>query len=353
MRAPRPGADAGGRPGPPASRDDETSWDAFVAAHPEGTIFHTRTWARIVLASFPRLRDTSLVATADGTPCVLPLFTWSRAGGLFRTLHSSFPFAYGGPVPARDDAGADLAYHLLPRLHHPLCSWRVTGNPFVDTNPINTSPSRAEVDPAPPRGFAAEEEGTHLLALPDSEEAYWDGVLSTAQRNDWRRMAKKGVTVEETRAVSDADELYELYRTSFSHWGGRPPFAHPPGFYPALLTHGGDAVRLTVVRHQGKLAGGCFVLRWNGKAHYLAGYFDREARALRPAALLQIESILCAIRDGYRWYDFLPSGGHASVAAFKESFGGQHIPLAAWTRRGGLHRLRRGLRAAESDGEGC
>lgn len=357
MRAPRPGADGGGWPGPPASRDDESGWDAFVAAHPEGTIFHTRAWARIVLTAFPRLRDASLVVSRDGTPCVLPLFTWSRAGGIFRTLHSSFPFAYGGPVPARDEDGADLASRLLPRLRHPLYSWRVTGNPFAATHqalaspsrpmapsasrPASGSPSRPEVVPAPPPGFTAEEEVTHLLALPNTEEAYWNDVLTTAQRNDWRRLAKKGVTVEETRAERDADDVYELYRASFAHWGGKPRFALPRSFYRALLAYGGDAVRLTVVRRQGRLAGGSLVLRWNGKAHYLAGYFDREARALRPAALLQIESILRAIRDGYRWYDFLPSGGHASVEAFKESLGGRRTPYPIWTQRGGLHRLAR------------
>jgi hypothetical protein len=373
MRAPRPGADGGGRPELPASRDDETGWDAFVAAHPEGTIFHTRTWARVVLAAFPRLRDASLTVSGDGHPCVLPLFTWSRAGGLFRTLHSSFPFAYGGPVPARDETGCDLACRLLPRLRHPFCSWRVLGNPFFGTSGapasrswptdtslsspmdasrsrpastsasrrVDASPSRPAADPAPPLGFTAEEDATHLLALPGTERAYWDGVLTTAQRNDWRRLAKKGVIVEETRAERDADALYGLYRTSFVRWGGEPRFVHPPGFYRALLAHGGDAVRLTVVRHKGKLAGGCFVLHWNGKAHYLAGYFDRGARAVRPAALLQIESILRAIRDGYCWYDFLPSGGHASVEEFKEGLGGQRTPFPIWTRRGGLHRLRR------------
>jgi hypothetical protein len=358
MSAPRTGADGGGRPRPPASRDDETGWDAFVAAHPEGTIFHTRVWARIILAGFPRLRDASLVVSRHGTPCVLPLFAWSRAGGVFRTLHSSFPFAYGGPVPARDEAGVDLAYGLLPGLHRPLCSWRVTGNPFAAAGrpespslpPASTASPRAEhaaprqpgLDRVTPPGFTAAEDATHLLALPEREEAYWDGVLTTAQRNDWRRLAKKGVTVEETRAEADADALYELYRSSFAHWGGEPRFAHPPGFYRALLTHGGDAVRLTVVRHEGKLAGGCVVLRWNGKAHYLAGYFDRDARALRPAALLQVESILRAIRDGYRWYDFLPSGGHASVEEFKEGLGGRRTAFPVWTRRGGLHRLRGG-----------
>jgi len=97
-----------------------------------------------------------------------------------------------------------------------------------------------------------------------------------------------------------------------------------------------------VVRQEGGLASGCFVLRWNNKVHYLAGFFDREERASRPAVLLQMESILRAVRDGYRWYDFLPSGGHSSVEVFKEGFGGRRVPLATWTRRGGLHRLRPG-----------
>jgi hypothetical protein len=355
MSAPQPGADdRGGRPAPPASRDDESGWDAFVAAHPAGTIFHSRTWARIVLAAFPGLRDASLVTSIDGTAGVLPVFTWSRAGGLLRTLHSSFPFVYGGPVPARDAGGADLAPRLLARLGRPLCSWRITGNPFIAASRENLDPLAADPGPAtpadlapgaedrslPPPGFTVREDATHLMALPDTEEAYWDGVLTTAQRNDWRRLARKGVTVEETRAERDADAVYGLYRASFAHWGGEPRFVHPRGFYRALLAHGGDAVRLTVVRHEGRLAGGCFVLRWNGKAHYLAGYFDREARALRPAALLQVESILRAIRDGYRWYDFLPSGGHLPVEEFKAGLGGRRAPFPVWTRRGGLHRLR-------------
>lgn len=335
------GADVG-RTEAPVSRDDERRWDAFVAAHRAGTIFHSRTWARIVLAAFPGLRDESLVTSVDGIPCVLPLFAWSRAGGLLRTLHSSFPFTYGGPVPALDAAGADLTSRLLPRLRYPLSSWRINGNPFIEAGRANRGPVPGDAGHAQPPGFMVREDATHLLALPDTEEAYWDGVLTTAQRNDWRRLAKKGVTVEETRAERDADSVYALYRASFAHWGGEPRFVHPQDFYRALLAHGGDAVRLTVVRHEGGLAGGCFVLRWNGKVHYLAGYFDREARALRPAALLQVESILRAIRDGYRWYDFLPSGGHLPVEEFKAGLGGQRTPFPIWTRRGGLHRLRAG-----------
>jgi CelD/BcsL family acetyltransferase involved in cellulose biosynthesis len=213
----------------------------------------------------------------------------------------------------------------------------VAGNPFVE-------PGRRAADPlpAPPPGFRLDEDSTHLLALPHSEQAFWDGMLSTAQRNDWRRLAKKGVTVEESRAERDADAVYELYRASFAHWGGEPRFAYNREFYRALLALGGEAVRLTVVRQEGGLASGCFVLRWNNKVHYLAGFFDREERASRPAVLLQMESILRAVRDGYRWYDFLPSGGHSSVEVFKEGFGGRRVPLATWTRRGGLHRLRPG-----------
>jgi len=73
--------------------------------------------------------------------------------------------------------------------------------------------------------------------------------------------------------------------------------------------------------------------------HYLAGYFDHHERALRPNVLLQVESILRAIRDGYRRYDFLPSGGHPTVETFKEGFGGVGAPFPLWERDGWAHRL--------------
>jgi hypothetical protein len=311
----------------------DPEWDQFVAGIPAATFFHTRAWARLLVASFRSLRDQSIWFETTAGPCVLPLFAWRRGLGLLTTLHSSFPFLYGGPV---HDGAADpeeILDAVLQRVGRPGASVRVYGNPLASRS------SDAARRPAAPGGYTRHDEFTHLLALPPSEEAYWDGALTTAKRNDVRRLGKKGVAVEESRDPADADRVYGFYLDSFSRWGGRPGMVYPREFYRNLLHLGGDAVRLTVAKHEGKLLGGTFTVRWNGIVHYLAGYFDHASRALRPNVLIQVESILRAIQDRYRLYDFLPSGGHESVETFKEGFGGKRTPYPIFERTGPWHRL--------------
>jgi len=341
----RPGAEPEGaadshwpEEGRPAFRQNdpgEDAWDALVAGSPEGTLFHTRAWVRIVTASFPRIRDVSVRREEPPGPAILPLFAWSRLGGAIRTLQSSFPFIYGGALPAH--AAAAALPGLLESPGGRLASWRISGNPFAPADP---AVDRALTE----RGFVRGEDSTWLLELPAREEDYWEKTLTAAKRNDVRRLGRKGVVVEESRRPEDVDGVYRHYLASFARWGGRPRFVYPVRFYRNLLQLGGPAVRLTVARHEGRLLGGAFTLRWNGKAHYLAGYFDHESRALRPNVLIQIDSILQGIRDGLRWYDFLPSGGHASVVEFKEGLGGRRAPFPVWTRTGPLHRMLGGRR---------
>jgi len=309
---------------------DDAEWDRRLYAHAEATLFHGRAWARFLKSVFPALEDRSLWLRVDGRDHFLPLFAWRRAGGLLTTLHSSFPFLYGGLVPTSPALSLPT---MLPRG----ASLRVTGNPFAPESAAGSGPS----------------DRTHLLVLPSTEEAYWDEVLSTAKRNDVRRLTKKGVEISASRDLAEVRAVYELYLGSFARWGGRPGFVYPLAYYEGLLGQLGEAARFTVARHEGRLLGGAFTVRANGLVHYLAGYFDPEARSLRPNVLLQIESIQDAIRGGARCYDFLPSGGHASVEEFKAGLGGVPTPFSLLERRGPLHAAVDRLRGAgKGRGEG-
>lgn len=305
----------------PASVEE---WDSQMAGHAESTFFHTEAWAGIVSAAFPQSRPAyARIGPAPGI--LLPVFEWRRARGLLTTAHSSFPFLYGGPVPARLPDGSSATPLALRHLEGRRCSYRMTGNPFAETAD-------------PPGAPAGQLDHTHILALPDDEEAYWD-MLTPAKRNDVRRLSKKGVAIEESRSAADIDDVYRHYRASFERWGGAPRFVHPAGFYHALVELGGPNVRFTVARSGATVIGGAFVVRWNGRAHYLAGYFDHEQRRLRANVLLQVDSIRSAVRDGLREYDFLPSGGHTGVEEFKKGLGGVARAFAITERRRGAHRL--------------
>jgi hypothetical protein len=312
---------------------DDGAWDAHLAKHPDATFYHTRTWARILAAGYPRLEDESRWIEVEEGRAALPLHTWRRMGGLLATRQSAFPFLYGGPVPRRI-AGRDLLAETLSDLGRGGRSLVLLSNPFS-----------ADPPPSPAPAVLAIEDATHLRQLPSREEAFWDS-LTSAQRNDVRRLAKKGVILRIGGVPAEIHQVYSFYRASFDRWGGEPGMVYPESLYQAMVALGGPAVRLYLAEYEDRLIGGAFVVRWNGRAHYHAGYFDHEARALRPNVLLQERIIRDAIIDGFLSYDFLPSGGNAGVEGFKESFGGLRTPVTRYVYRTRLHRIADRIRAA-------
>jgi hypothetical protein len=306
---------------PPPSAD----WDDHLLRYPEATFYHSRIWARIVKAAFPVLRDESRWLNGSARNAALPLFAWRRLGGLLTTRHSSFPFLYGGPVP-RFAEGRDRMRDAADEIRRGATSLVIVSSPF-------SSGEGATAD-----GIAREMDSTHILRLPANYEEYWDGVLTPAKRNDVRRLAKQGVAVRLGGTVDEIATIYGFYRRSFARWGGTPGFVYPEAVYRAMVDLGEGHVRLYLAEHEGRIAGGAFVVRWNGHVHYHAGYFDHEARSLRPNVLIQERVIQDAIADGFHDYDFLPSGGNRGVEEFKESFGGVRTPIERYVYQAPLHR---------------
>ncbi len=309
-----------------------------AAASPEAAYFHTRAWARIVLASFPQLRDRSIWFDTPSGPALLPLFAWSRLGGLLTTLHSSFPFMYGGPVgPGGSEAGAILRHLSIHGSR--LASLRLQGNPFARSREVGIDPSGMQVP-----GLSIRGEQTQMMAVPGTEDEYWESVLEARRRNDIRRLMRKGVVVEASTDSSDLETVYGFYLDSFRRWGGRPAMVYPLAFYRNLIAMGGAEALFLVARFEGRLLGGSFFACWNRRTHYLAAYFDHDARALSPLALIQVEAIRRSIHGGCLVHDFLPSGGHQSVEAFKEGLGGRRTSFPVYERTGLVHRVAGWLR---------
>jgi len=309
---------------------DDAHFDEIVSDCPEATFYHTRCWARILLDTFPQLEDRSIIFSIDDCEYALPAFSWKRLGGLLKTTHSSFPFLYGAPLPLNDlSLAAALGY-----LKEESQSLVVVGNPFAASRP-ETDQSAQLVNT---------EEATHLLALPDTTEAFWNDVLTSRKRNDIRRLTKKGVRVERSTNESDVTAFYDLYLKRKLTWSQAPGLIYPRRLYDVMIAHGGDAVRLYMVRFEDRVIGGTFVCQFNGISHYQAGYYDHDAGRLRPNVLAQNQIIQDAIEEGNRIYDMLPSAGIPSVVKFKESFGASEVTFDRWEQMGRLHRFQKWVR---------
>lgn len=344
--------------------DGSRLWARILDAHPdEATIFHTREWGRHVASAFPQLEDRSFLFEVESSSGisqhVLPLFAWVRARGLLTTEQSSFPFQYGGPIPTVDAAGEPVLPRVLERLGQRQTSFRIAGNPFgapFEAGFGAHSQPHAETHAEPhseasvgatsgslPNGWTVSEDFTHLRSLPETDSAFWDDELKPGRRNDVRRMTKKGLLLEDGKP-EDVPDLYRLYLESFDRWGGRPAFVHPEDYYGRLGDLPEGWVRFTVARWEGRTVGGVMALRYAGKVHYLAGYIDAEFRNLRANVLLQIDSIRHSIAEGYRTYDFLPSGGNPPVEAFKEGLGGARVPFPVHEKSSLAHQVVHSLR---------
>ncbi|MEZ4648935.1 MAG: GNAT family N-acetyltransferase [Candidatus Eisenbacteria bacterium] len=385
---------------------NDADWDAEVERQAEGTIFHTRLWARITTESFPELRDRSswveVTTDAGSSRHLLPLLEWRRGGGLVTTVHSSFPFIYGGPLPLRGAGGRIVLPEVLEHLETLRGAVQVTGNPLMsavrparrgrdprsraddarsrrrkaDAARTGAVAAAARLEPThrrdrgrwnrrernrtngrvrrrPAVGWGDElvarsaawecaELLTHPPHLPGDSRAP-SGTTASCPAPPERRASphQEGVSVGESRSAEDVSAVYRLAQEASlpERWGGTPTFLHPERFYQNLVALGDRYVRFSVARFEDAVIGGVFALRFGRAVHYFAGYMDADAKAQRPNVLLQVDSILQAIRDGFAFYDFLPSGGSEPVEQFKEGFGGVRYPVPVFTRRSLTHRL--------------
>jgi FemAB-related protein (PEP-CTERM system-associated) len=91
------------------------AWDAFVAAHPDGTFFHRAAWATIIEQAFGH-RALYVYAERDGAITgVLPLAQVKTV--LFGNTLISVPFCvYGGPLAADPETAAALSGHAAALL---------------------------------------------------------------------------------------------------------------------------------------------------------------------------------------------------------------------------------------------
>jgi hypothetical protein len=99
----------------PLGQATVAAWDAFVAAHPDGTFFHRAAWSRIIEQAFGH-RTLYVYSERDGAITgVLPLAQVKTL--LFGNTLISVPFCvYGGPLAVDPETAAALSAHAVSLL---------------------------------------------------------------------------------------------------------------------------------------------------------------------------------------------------------------------------------------------
>jgi hypothetical protein len=296
------------------SRDPR--WDAYVAAHPDGVVYHGAGWLRALEREYGRAPVTLALEDGDGAlQGVLALMATSglpfgRGGELAGRRLASLPRTpVAGPL-ADDPAGlaqlVGVARERLPpgaRLQLKLAEPRLDGvDPELQGRPWRLSYSRALPGPGEELRFGARRNHVRI-------------------RSAVTRAIDAGVTVRRAERIEEVRAWYRLYlATMREHLLPARPWGLFVALWEELRPHG--EMRLLLAEHRGELLGGSLLLMSSSTVFYAFNGSRRSALALKPNDVLQWRALHDAAAEGYARYDLGEvEEGNEGLAHFKRKWG--------------------------------
>ncbi|MDR6832367.1 MULTISPECIES: FemAB family XrtA/PEP-CTERM system-associated protein [unclassified Sphingopyxis] len=301
-----------------APLSDAAAWDAYVAAHPQATPFHSRAWCEAITAATGHRCHLVTARDAGGALTgLLPLH--HIRSPLFGQALVGSGFAVDGGILADNPAvAATLAYGaagMAKSLGVP--SVELRGGPQPDGDGW-----RREADVY--AGFARDlcgDDDAELLAIPRK------------QRAEVRKVLDGGLTVTTGRDASERRDHYRIYATSVRNLG-TPVF--PKKLFDAVLDAFGDGADILTVRRNGKPVASVLSLYWRGTVMPYWGGGTADARRLRANELMYFALMRHARAKGCTRFDFGRSKIGTGPYSYKKNWGfePQLLVYARWLAQG-------------------
>jgi|SRR5215472_5799863 len=304
----------------------DSRWEAFIAGHPEGSVYQHSGWLRALELEYGRKTLNLACEDEAGEICaILPLLTtrglpFSR-GQLGARLSSLPRTPIAGPL-AKDTDALKLLLNVAVeyvrdrpglRLQLKLASPEVAG--LVEG--LLLAPWRM----------------SYVLSLPESPEKLRFGDSRNHGRIKWnvRVAAKRGIVVRTAETETDLRHWYPLYLETM-RWHAVP--AHPYRFFRSLweLLRPGGLMRLLVAELHSPasrriVAGSIFLSFGHTMFHSFNGV-HRQDFSLHPNDIIHWHAIHQACKEGFRFLDLGEVRGvQSGLAEFKAKWGAKPAPL--------------------------
>jgi CelD/BcsL family acetyltransferase involved in cellulose biosynthesis len=292
-------------------------WDAYVRAHPDGTVYHLGAWARILECSYGFKPRYLAISQGDSLAGVLPLF---RKKGLVSDARMrSIPvFSYGGPL-ADDDS---LTTRLIEAARD------LDG---VASLTINTDVRRIE----PPAGFVVDELLPRwMVEVPadlDALRASWRKTSSNLFRS-LKKADRSGLEFRSAASPRDLRGFHRMYVRTMKKHRSLPRSLRQLRLAQELL---GDAFKLFVVSHEGHdVAGGVYHV-FGDTVELVYNGSDEDALSMRPNHALYWNVMWWAAERGLRQVNLGGAEHDTPLAAFKQQWGATPHTRFRLTHRAG------------------
>jgi len=288
-----------------AGAADRERWDAYVRAHPEGSLFHESRWRCAVERCFP-FRPAYLAAESGGAlRGVLPLFVVDNPFAKPRLI--SVPMAVYGGVLADDDGVARVLVDAAAARADGL------GASYVEYRHVRgLSLERL----APLDAYA-----TFVAALPDDPEACLAGLPRKARAAARKAIRDYRLDYEVRR--DGLDRFFDLFARNKRRLGSP---IYPKRFFEGLLEEL-DA-DLLFVRVGDRIVSG--VLSFYDRDTVIPYYSGADDRfqSLQFNNFMYLKLMEEGVRRGIRRFDFGRSRTGSGAFDFKKNQGFEPTPLA-------------------------
>jgi FemAB-related protein (PEP-CTERM system-associated) len=290
---------------------DHAAWDAFVAAVPGATPFHSRAWCEAVSAATGHRCHPLAAQDAEGQIVgLLPLH--HIRSPLFGQALVASGFAVGGGICALS-AAAEAA---LAAAAQDLAGALGVGNIELRGGPLPTAAGWTAAHDTY-AGFArdlAADDDAELLAIPRK------------QRAEVRKALDSALTITTGTDAAEQRDHYAVYATSVRNLG-TPVF--PRRLFAEVLDRfGPEGADILTVRDNGRAIASVLSLYWRGTVMPYWGGGLAEARKSRANELLYFALMRHARARGCTRFDFGRSKLGTGPFAYKKNWGFVPQPLA-------------------------
>lgn len=284
-------------------RMPDPEWDAFVTAHPDGTLCHLSTWAVVAETVYGWTPYYLAAETGGVITGVVPLVHVRH--GFARGALVSAPFCVYGGALARDAVTANALDAAAVELAHELnvkvleMRQRERANPAWSGTDLYAT-FRTQLDPDPARNLAA---------------------VPRKQRAMIRKGEKAGLSIRRGRDVAT---FYRLFCTGMRNLGTP---VYPRRLFTTLQECFGEQCGILLVEHDGQVVSAVLSLYFRDEVlPYYAGGIP-VARQLAAFDYMYWRLMEQACTDGLRVFDFGRSMRDTGAYAFKKNWGFEPQPL--------------------------
>lgn len=294
---------------------DETEWETFLQASPDGTFYHSLKWREVIQKSFPHSATYLAIRDEDGTIVgICPGFILNSTNV---RIYESTPYSdYGGPVIARNQI--DKASPTLQSFLQRYCSDKgITYAKICFTN--DKLAQHFEL----PLGYVSTMKGIveiDLKAKPS--DRIWNEIFTKSRKKTLKRFQRDDFQTREAKTKSDLEDFYSLYVRNMEYIGAPPyPCKFMENIWSVLYP---ENLRIWLIEQKRTIGGGA-VFKYGQRTFCAYVGIDRE-KAGRYSILPYLiwKEIKTAEEEGYRYVSLggTPSNPDSPSYLQKISFGG-------------------------------